>query len=1042
MQIHFRKILLRLVLLTLCAAYSAQAQNLPYLQLIKQTAHDGAANADYGWAVAASDGAKVVGARARKVGTKARQGAVYVYAKAGNGWVEPQMLIASDGEAGDEFGTAVAVSGETLVVGAPNHKVGNNARQGAAYVFTRVDGVWTFQQKLTANDGAVNDAFGASVGVSGDTVVAGAFSDDNETKGDQGSAYVFTRTNGVWSFQQKLTANDGAANDQFGAAVAINGDTVLAGALLDDIGNVQDAGSAYFFTRTGTVWTQQQRLSGSNGPGTMSGDLFGAAVALHGDTALIGAPFYDVNGVVNQGMAMVFVRTAGGWAFQKALTANDGLTEDQFGNAVALNGDTALIGAHFDDVGGVSDQGSTYLFTRTGTNWTQRQFFKARDGAARELFGQAVALSDETPIVGAPHTKIANNAAQGALYVYGCGYAVGPALEAGRNSEGAGYFGYAIAVDGDTAVIGVYNDTVRPNVRQGSAYVFARNGASWRESQQIFASDGAPEERFGFAVAISGDVIVVATPYAKGEDREGSGKAYFFTRNGNTWTQTGRAFGQRPLESFGWSVAASGDTVAIGAPGSNVGQNASQGEVALFRRNGSTWVSEGRVTAKEGTASELFGLSVSLASDKLVVGAPGADPFARTHKGSAYVFTRATTGGSTWQQRARLLAPDGLPGDSFGSSVAVSGNTVLASAPGRVLNSQPRQQQAYLFVATDATGASWAHQATLRLGDNDPDSTLPVALDGDTAVIGSGNDYSGAQARVFKRYGTSWGLQQLLTSSTQGGNFGLAVAVSGNNIFVGDPILQLNRGAAYTFALNCAPSPSALACVSAASYAPGAVASESIVAAFGNGLAQDVAVAATQPLPTTLGGARVSVRDSLGMERFASLFFVSPGQINFQMPPGMATGTAQVNVLVNGVSVARGNASIGMVAPGLFAANSNGQGVPAAVLLRVRANGAQSYEAVTRWDGARFVPVPINFGEAGDQLFLALYGTGIRGKQTATARCGGTDTEVLYAGESPGFAGLDQVNLRLPRALAGRGEIDVALIVDGKAANTMRVSIQ
>ncbi|NOT60837.1 MAG: hypothetical protein HOP19_11510, partial [Acidobacteria bacterium] len=165
MQNHFRKTLLSLALFTLCAAHATQAQNLPYLQLIKQTATDGAANSEYGGAIAASESTKVVGARAHKVGTKARQGAVYVYAKVGNGWGEPQMLIANDGEAADEFGTAVAVSGDMLVVGAPNHKVGNNAKQGAAYVFTRANGVWTFQQKLTAIDGAANDLFGAAVGI-------------------------------------------------------------------------------------------------------------------------------------------------------------------------------------------------------------------------------------------------------------------------------------------------------------------------------------------------------------------------------------------------------------------------------------------------------------------------------------------------------------------------------------------------------------------------------------------------------------------------------------------------------------------------------------------------------------------------------------------------------------------------------------------------------------------------------------------------------------------------------------------------------------
>ena len=173
-------------------------------------------------------------------------------------------LTASDGAGGDWFGFSVAVDRDTAVVGAALDGVGGNASQGSVYVFTRSSGSWTQQQKLTASDGAASDWFGRSVAMSGDTAVVGApFDDDNGT--DSGSAYVFTRSSGSWTQQQKLTAPDGAASDRFGISVAVDGDTAVVGAYLDTIGGDREQGSAYVFTRSGGSWTQQQKLTASDG---------------------------------------------------------------------------------------------------------------------------------------------------------------------------------------------------------------------------------------------------------------------------------------------------------------------------------------------------------------------------------------------------------------------------------------------------------------------------------------------------------------------------------------------------------------------------------------------------------------------------------------------------------------------------------------------------------------------------------------------------------------------------------------------------------
>ena len=198
---------------------------------------------------------------------------------------ELQKVAASDGAASDLFGVSVAISGDTAVVGAYLDDVVGNAEQGSVYVFVRIGTNWTQQQKLTASDGLAGDNFGISVAVSGDTVVVGAHLDNVGANADQGSTYVFGRSGTVWLQQQKLVASDGAPNDDFGISVAIFGDTVVVGAPLDNVGANADQGSAYVFVRSGTVWSQEQ-LVASDGA---ANDGLGYSVAISGNTVVVGA---------------------------------------------------------------------------------------------------------------------------------------------------------------------------------------------------------------------------------------------------------------------------------------------------------------------------------------------------------------------------------------------------------------------------------------------------------------------------------------------------------------------------------------------------------------------------------------------------------------------------------------------------------------------------------------------------------------------------------------------------------------------------------
>jgi virginiamycin B lyase len=231
--------------------------------------------------------------------------------------------------------------------------------------------------------------------------------------------------------------------------------------------------------------------------------------------------------------------------------------------------------------------------------------------------------------------------------------------------------------------------------------------------------------------------------------------------------------------------------------------------------------------------------------------------------------------------------------------------------------------------------------------------------------------------------------------------------------------------------------------VSAASFAQSEVAAESIVAAFGSRLATATLTSTTLPLPTELANTRVSVRDSSGTTRAAPLFFVSPGQINYLMPAGTANGTATVTITSDDI----GTVQIAAVAPGLFAANADGRGVAAASVLRVTADGSQIYEqpaAVFDTAQNRFIARAIDLGSESDRVFLILYGSGLRSRSAlsaVTAKLGGIEATVSFAGAQGDLIGVDQVNLLLPRSLIGRGEVAVVLTVDGRVANTVMVKI-
>jgi len=379
-------------------------------------------------------------------------------------------LIAGDGAQHQLYGRSVSLSGGMAAIGAPwDDDLGY--RSGSVYILRLRPPGWGEEAKLLASDGESRDEFGRSVSASGRKVLIGAPEDDDNGE-DSGAAYVFRYDGSIWIQEAKLLPDDGRPEDLFGSSVALSGDTALIGAFLDRT-NGRWSGAAYVFRfdpdESGR-WVQEAKLLPDDGT---SGDHFGLSVSISGDTAVIGSPCDDDNGS-GSGSAYVFGFHPGGpqrWIQEAKLLADDGEFPDHFGRAVSISGETALIGAPFDDDNG-RHSGSAYAFRFDGSTWSQEAKLLAEDGAADDFFGYAVSFSRDTAVIGAYQTD-----------------------EQGYNS--------------------------------GAAYVFRRSGSKWSREAKIVPADGAPTDYFGVSVAVCDDIAMIGARY---DDDNGinSGSAYSY----------------------------------------------------------------------------------------------------------------------------------------------------------------------------------------------------------------------------------------------------------------------------------------------------------------------------------------------------------------------------------------------------------------------------------------------------------------------------------------------------------------------------------
>ncbi|MBU0677687.1 MAG: FG-GAP repeat protein [Verrucomicrobia bacterium] len=742
--------------------------------------------------------------------------------------VSEKKLIASDGEAGHRFGFAVSLSGDTALIGAyQDDDLANGA--GSAYIYQKNAGgtnAWDRAAKLLASDGAAADEFGRAVAIDGDVALVGADGDDDNGN-NSGSAYIFERAAGgtnAWGEVAKLTASDGTAADYFATAVAIDGDVAVIGAYQDAPAGSR-SGSAYVFERNagGTnAWGQVAKLTASDAG---ISNYFGYAVSVEGDVVIVGAYVDDDSGWAS-GSAYVFERNAGGtnaWGEVAKLTAADGSTNDYFGFSVSVDGDTALIGAFWDDDMG-ENSGSAYLFERNagGTNtWGQVAKLTASDGSAHDHFGYSASIEGDVALVSA----VADNSPEvdaGSVYIFkrnaGGSNAWGQVRQV-TASDGAedDFFGYSVSADGDAALIGAcFDDDAGGN--SGSAYVLplSLEEKQFEQRGRFTASDTDAGDLLGRSVSIDGGVALVG---AHGTDGEGNytGAGYILERNAggtNAWGQLAKltASDGEAGDSLGFGGSIDGDLALLSAAGDDYG-GTNAGAAYIFERNAggtNAWGEVAKLVASDADDLDSFGSSVSIAGDVALIGAENNDDVGSS-SGSAYVFERNKGGTNAWGEVAKLTASDATSSVHFGGAVSVDGDIAVVGAWAGGLGS------AYIYERNAGGTNMWGEVVKLTASDAASGDYfgISVSVCGDVVLVGahgddSETDSNSGSAYVFERNagGTNaWGEVAKLTASdaSTNDNFGISVSLDGDMAIVGsfgDDDAGSSSGSAYVFQRN------------------------------------------------------------------------------------------------------------------------------------------------------------------------------------------------------------------------------------------------
>ncbi len=738
------------------AAYVFRKVSGTWQEIAKLTASDAAPGGEFGWDVAI-DASTILVSGGVYDNTAS---IVYVFEEIAGQWQEVAKLSVDGPAAVTTFGYDLSIDGATLVVGAPLVSTSNHG-PGAAYVFRKINGVWSPTATLSASDGASQDQFGASVSISGDHIAVGTILAQ--------AAYVYENIAGTWQETAAIPGPSTGVTTRFGSCVAISADDLVIGSPTEGgIGLDGESGAAYLYRRNGGVWESVSRITSD--PHETRG-WFGGSVSISGDLAAIGAPGHaalqpnnrsayiiqlslsnddcnansiadecelvdndcnadgipddcqllnndcNANGVPDECDVVVNDCNANGVPDECELEGNDcnnnGLpdecdledndcngngvpnecepfidcngngiqddcdlatppfasqiilssdirTYDNFGTAVAVAGDTFVVGATGDDDGG-DNSGSVYVFQRDGSEWVQIDKLTASDRAAGDRFGNAIATAGGLMIVGA---RSEDGAAvdSGAAYIFEWvsdhweEIAKLTASDAAASDE----FGFSVAIDGDTAVVGARLADVAA-LDSGAAYVFRKVDGAWQEIEKLLPSESYVRGSFGYSVAIQGSDIVIGAP-SQGIETA----AFVFHDIAGQWTEVAllRSVTTSGFNSFGQSVDIDNGVIVVGDPqASQNGDNS--GAVVIFEEVNAVWTETQMILAQNENQSTALGGKVKLVDDTLVICGAGVVS-ENGDRGLAFVFGRTADG---WRELGVASHPNAADSGGFSSGV-------------------------------------------------------------------------------------------------------------------------------------------------------------------------------------------------------------------------------------------------------------------------------------------------------------------------------------------------------------------------------------
>jgi hypothetical protein len=526
---------------------------------------------------------------------------------------------------------------------------------------------------------------------------------------DQGTAYIFVQSEGSWIEEVRCQSPYGGAGDSFGAAIAIDGDTVVIGAWADDVTLPADHGSMFIFSRRSGTWDAGERLSP---PDSASGDRFGFSVSISSSIAVAAAPGDDVNGVADPGSAWTFSRIGGDWvrpASAPEFTANDIGGSDYFGREVVVDGNLAFIAT--------PNANAVYVFQRDGANWIQQSKIVPNDPVAGMGFGTSIAAANGVLIVGAPYANSPQRIYQGAAYsfVNNSGTWI---QEAKLTSTSGGSFGCSVSLFGSVLAVGSRYDNANNDPNTGAAYLYTRSMSGWSAPVKLRLPPGTSNSGFGTIVALNSDTSLLVAA-----DASGYGGVYAFDQINLQWSMQNQPislFGNSGNDRYGAKLLVKDNTLFIGGGFTplTVGTRFS---VRVFEKDVTGWRQSS--TIESPIYNDQFGYGLSFDGSNLIIGAPNTiHPTLGFSCGSTFIYKRRQ---ASWQLTAQQFATAPQYGAEFGSAVTIAADSVLTGSPYRTINGSTAggsvssyplgRTEVTTTVRNDSTNTNYASLATAML---------------------------------------------------------------------------------------------------------------------------------------------------------------------------------------------------------------------------------------------------------------------------------------------------------------------------------------